>query len=769
MARSHAYVERVRASVNIGIAAPQGARFYANYLPHESWIRRTIPLLLIIFITTVAYGTWVNIFGGRDDAIRRAQADIETVRSLVSLQLDQVPRDQIDMRAAQGYLAQSLPRHKIPTGHEFILTSEAGNVIGSLPGVAGKTLSSALNIDETLLFSGETPGMARVLVSGSSEKLVTHTQLKAPFGSIAVIRPVDNVLASWKRHAITIAVLMMTAAVVVGTLGLAYHQQAARAGEADFICGALSNRIDVALNRGRCGLWDWDISLGRVYWSDSMYELLGMKRSAEFLSFSTIQALLHPDDKAMFDLPLTANAAEMQFIDHEFRARHYEGHWVWLRARAEIVIDQSNKTKHLIGIALDVTEQKNLVETTAVSNQRLRDAVETISEAFVVWDADNRLVICNSKYRILHGLDASDTMSGKAYNDVYSASIPPVVQTQITMGECPTSGARTYEAQLTDGRWLQISERRTKCGGFVSVGTDVTVLKHQGERLIESEKRLLRTISELRQSRQTLEIQASQLSHLADRYLIQKAEAESANQAKSEFLANMSHELRTPLNAIIGFSQMMESEFFGPLGSERYVGYVKDIHSSGAYLLNVIDDVLEMARIETGLVHLDNRNFKLSTALAKSLQKVSAEAAEKSITIETAGDSEVLVKADRRAVDQIFGHLLQNAVKFTPENGLIRLRASRLEDSINIYVEDSGVGMSAGIIDTLGQPFKQVGSTMRDGMKGSGLGFAIAKSLTDMQGGNIRVRSRPGIGTVVMVHLPIAQREKRQHHQLAAE
>ncbi len=761
MARSYASVEESRLSTTQGLARTIAEDRYERMLAAEPWLRRSVPVLIVAFLITVALGTWFHIFAGREEAVKRTQLDLEIVRSMIALNLDQLPRDSIDIQDANGYLARALPRKGIHSSRQFFLTDTSGMVVGALPGAAGKTLSSVLNLETDKINNTEAPGVARIVEAGGVSKLLTVASLKAPYGELAIIQPMDDVLASWRQRTITLCILIFTAGLVIATLGVAYYQQAARAGEADLICGALSNRIDLALNRGRCGLWDWDIDRGRVYWSDSMYDLLGRKRAGEFIAFAEINSMIHPEDVSLFDLERQMLDAEQVAIDYEFRARHMDGRWVWLRARAEIVHAGKAKRKHLVGIALDTTDQKLLVETTTTADIRLRDAIESLSEAFVLWDAENKLVVCNSKYRDLHGLNPETTKVGKCYGDVYAASIPPLVQTQITMGDCPESGSRNYEAKLADGRWLQISERRTNCGGFVSVGTDITTRKNQGERLVESEKRLLGTVAELRSSRQTLEIQASQLSDLADRYLIQKADAEAANRAKSDFLANMSHELRTPLNAIIGFSQMMESEFFGPIGSEKYVGYVKDILRSGTYLLDVIDDVLDMARIESGRVTLQRDDFKLSTAIEASFLKVVPVASEKSILLVRDATSDLRLKADRKAVDQILTHLLDNAVKFTPENGTIRLRTSQHGDGVNIYVEDSGVGISKEMLAELGQPFKQIGKQMQDGMKGSGLGFAIAKSLAELHGGTVRVRSRPKMGTIVMVHLPLNCAELR--------
>src|SRR5204863_5085458 len=169
--------------------------------------------------------------------------------------------------------------------------------------------------------------------------------------------------------------------------------------------------------------------------------------------------------------------------------------------------------------------------------------------------------------------------------------------------------------------------------------------------------------------------QADELADLAQKYEQEKNRAEEANATKSRFLANMSHELRTPLNAIIGFSEVMTSGMFGELGSEKYQEYCHDILTSGQYLLEVINDILDMSKIEAGRMKLDMEPLDLSKTLAESLRVVSGRADDKNLTLEADIEGTIPVVADRRAIKQIIVNLLSNAVKFTPEGGKVLVRS----------------------------------------------------------------------------------------------
>ncbi len=309
-------------------------------------------------------------------------------------------------------------------------------------------------------------------------------------------------------------------------------------------------------------------------------------------------------------------------------------------------------------------------------------------------------------------------------------------------------GARTFEAQLEDGRWLHISERRTKDGGYVSVGTDITALKMHEEKLVDSEKQLMATVSDLQAEQQ-------RFAELAEKYAAEKTRAEEANQAKSKFLANMSHELRTPLNAIIGFSEIMESGMFGPLGAEKYQEYCSDIHSSGQYLLDVINDVLDMAKIEAGRIRLEFEDLALDPLLNEAMRVVSGRALEKKITLTAKIDPELELHADRRALKQIALNLLSNAVKFTPAGGRVTVRGRASDHHIVLSIADNGIGIAADALTRLGRPFEQVESQLTKSHQGSGLGLAISKSLVELHGGDMRIRSTLGKGTLVVVRLPV--------------
>lgn len=755
MTRVNAADTAARTVTILGVARSLTHPYYVRFMALEPAIRRTIPILAIGFMAIFGAGIFLELDRTKVETVQIAMNQMDMVAALASRDLKASSEGVNDLSGSRAHALLN-SQYQGQQGRRFIITDGAGSILSTQRSVPAKpsSLMDILGRGQPLTEFAERAGVMRIKLADGSEALATVRNLSGPLGQLAVIQPIDHVLADWRNRMHTQVVLSISAMFVMAAMTVAFMLQSKRAQAADVDCDRVRDRIDTALNRGRCGLWDWDLANGRIFWSDSMYHMLGYERRSELMSFGEVSALIHPDDVDLFAVGDNFARGMETSLDREFRVRSADNQWVWINARADTVHDRRTGRPHLVGIAVDITEQRYLAECNATADVRLRDAIEAISEAFVVWDSNKRLVLCNSKFQNLHNLTADSVRPGISYNDVITASSQPSIEQERPHSGRTGNTERSYEARLSDGRWLQINDRRTKDGGSVSVGTDITTLKAQEQSLTDSERQLMATVADLKSSRQKLETQAQQLADLAERYLEQKAEAETANRAKSEFLANMSHELRTPLNAIIGFSEIMENGMFGALGCDRYMEYCRDIHASGTYLLDIINDILDMSRIEAGRVSIERKDVSLDTALADALRIIAPAADSKSLKITADGVPGTIIQADPRALQQIILNLLQNAVKFTDVGGSINLKARLAGSAINIYVEDDGIGIPKEALPKLGKPFEQVEDEMTRTYKGSGLGLAIARSLAELHGGGLRIRSGIGTGTIVMVHLP---------------
>jgi two-component system cell cycle sensor histidine kinase PleC len=606
---------------------------------------------------------------------------------------------------------------------------------------------------------GADAGVLRLTLLDGTEAIVTVRNVPQTDAQLAFMQPVDAALAGW-RHAARLEITLLTLTGLVLALlagGLWYLAPAASRHEE----GALVKELTEALPG--CGVWRWNLARGHVHWSAPMYRLLGLEPGPKAMAFGTIARALHPQDdlRGEIDRHLRAGAS---LFDGCFRLRHAEGHWVNLRLRGHIT--RISGEPWLTGMA--VVADRDIIPGSPDENARLRDAVETISEAFVLWDKENRLVMCNSKYQQFHGLPDDMVRPGSPYDEVIAGASEPIVSKRVAVTGTTDDDSRTYEAQLDDGRWLHINERRTRDGGYVSVGTDITVLKESQQRLADSEQQLRASVAELRLSRRELEQQKQQLVDLAEKYALEKNRAEAANRAKSEFLANISHELRTPLNAVIGFSEVMQQALFGPLGHPKYQEYARDIYASGAYLLEVINDILDMSKIEAGRMSLDVGRIDLADIVADSMKVVSQAAAERNIGLERHGSQHLVLEADRRALKQVFLNLLSNAVKFTRDGGSVEVHLSRSRGHVKIAIKDTGIGIPEADIAKLGRPFEQVENQFSKSHQGSGLGLAISRALIELHGGSLRITSREGHGTTVTCTLPVRPVIADEEPRLAA-
>jgi signal transduction histidine kinase len=359
---------------------------------------------------------------------------------------------------------------------------------------------------------------------------------------------------------------------------------------------------------------------------------------------------------------------------------------------------------------------------------RMIDAIEGSREAMMLIDKDRNIVIANSQTSLFFAPVAKLTAAGTPFSRFIAAAIEDGLflkgkgegKEALAKRLAEPSGSDATEEALADGRWLRMSWSQARDGGAVVIWSDISALKEREAAL--------------------------QLA---------KDKAETANIAKSNFLANMSHELRTPLNAIIGFSEIIEGEMLGPVGQEKYKGFARDILQSGRNLLTVINNILDIAKGDSGTLQLRAETIDVLDVFEVCQRAIEPQCKHLGLSFTVVEpDTPLELVADRAKVIQIVMNLLSNALKFTPVGGQVTLLAGAAEGGVEIKVVDTGIGMRTEDIPTALAPFGQVDARLARKYEGTGLGLPLSKALVDLHGGTLSVVSVPAAGTTVTVFLP---------------
>ena len=509
---------------------------------------------------------------------------------------------------------------------------------------------------------------------------------------------------------------------------------------------AANERFELAVSSTQDGIYDHDIATGLSWTSKRFREIRGRQDEADVLPASDWMKTVVPEDlPRLLDSMQVLMQKKVDRMDVSFRVIRPDSATVYIQSRAVLVCRADGTPARIVGSNSDITARIQ-------AEMRLRSAIDNLESGFGLFDGNDRLVLCNDRFidegtrRTFGdptGQTFSEIMTAFAHNEFTAVDALPDRDAWLAwrLEQYRNPPEEPLEIEWTDGRWMRVTERRTAEGGCVGLWTDLTDQK--------------RRQVELEYSKDQLAKQAAELVELAESLEMAKQEAEQANLAKSRFLASMSHELRTPLNSILGFADIMKLSIHGPIVPERYGEYVHFIHDSGTHLLSLINDVLDLSKIEAGRMQLVFEPLAALEVVRQAIGLTEQLAQRQGVMVESeVEDGCEVIHGDARAVKQMLLNLLSNAIKFTDSGGAVRLHVSRSDAGAALRVTDTGIGMTQTEMAKAMEPYGQTDAARSRGTVGTGLGLPLVKALAEMHGGSLVLESVKGAGTTATVFLP---------------
>lgn len=633
-------------------------------------------------------------------------------------------------RAVEGLVAIGPAENWLPrqTGnHRFSLTG-AGQIGSGNPALAALTARSALS--EPKIITAENAPRAGMACA----------QLTTSASAICAAQPFPLLSRDAILKGLLYFLLMAAPALAIFGLfkmlsGQTRQIEAALQTERD-----ATHIINLIMEGAQAGFWETRTDTSDIEISEQLARLLGTPKGGTISCEEFVQ-LAYEADRVNLRTAFQ-NAEQARSISAAFRTAHNGGQ-TWIEVSGREVKDHDEAHLHFAGIASDITERKQVDDRLKATERRLRNALEGYNGPFAIWDNRKRLLYWNGAYERTFNLK-KDLREGMSYDTVALARAAAIRQDTPSDVE-----PNTALVHLTTGRWLKLVERATPEGGLITVGIDVTDTTLSTNQLSRQKQKLKRLVAELERSE-------GHAAELARKYAEEKERAERAAHSKSAFLANMSHELRTPLNAINGFSEILIGELYGPLGDARYKGYASDILMSGQHLLDMINDILDMAKIEAGKMSIQLQEIDPVDPVDAAVRMIRRKAEDAGIRlILDTPDDLPEIAADHRAIRQMVLNLLSNAIKFTDEGGRIAVSLRQHKNYIRFAVTDTGIGIPEADLPRLATPFEQVSSSSDRNYDGTGLGLALTKSFAEMHGGKLTIASEEGRGTSVAFYLPI--------------
>ncbi len=495
-------------------------------------------------------------------------------------------------------------------------------------------------------------------------------------------------------------------------------------------------RLSMAMASARMGSYEWEPDTDKAMWDDQHLSITGLTKGqsagADFLK------LIHPEDAEANQRAIESTINGIKDYEMEFRITRPDGKVCWLAARGKIVKADRNRPLRFVGMNWDITEAKEQEQRIRESEERLRNAAEAAGFGTVYADLVRRTVTYSQELRRLVGLagEADQPLPLNHFPDwVYPEDRPACAAHYKELTQLPegSTGRIDHRIVTHDGqvRWVRLQskpvyngkEGRRKVTHVIGTVVDITLQREFEQSLMQARR-----------------------------------EAEAANQSKSEFLANMSHEIRTPMTAILGYIDLVAEK----INDEEMRHFVRTIRRNGDFLLEIIDDILDLSKIEAGKFEMSQQLFSPYQVVEDVLSIMEVRAADRKIdlAVEYRGQIPSQINSDPKRLRQILINLVGNAIKFTP-TGNVRISISYLtiERQLCFEIVDSGIGISEKQRQQLFQPFSQGDGNINREFGGTGLGLAISQRLTEMLGGRILVESQLGKGSTFTVIIAIGEVE----------
>jgi len=501
----------------------------------------------------------------------------------------------------------------------------------------------------------------------------------------------------------------------------------------------LNNRLSLALKSGGIGCWDWNIPLNKLVWDEQLCQLYGLETDSD-IDYNLWANALHPDDRLSAETVVQQALWNNMGYDTEFRIVLPDGNLRFLKSSAIVIKDSQGSPQSMIGVNFDITKEKQTEKALRESQQFLQTVLDTFPLSVFWKDRNSVFLGCNYHFLKDAGLISVADIVGKTDYDLpwgnTEADAYRADDKQVMNSKTPKLGIIETQFQANGEKiWLETNK-------LPLYSMDGNVLGVLGT---------YQDITERKQAEEQLELTNTKLIR--------------ATRLKDEFLANMSHELRTPLNAILGMTEILQEEVFGTLNIQQ-VDALQTIENSGSHLLLLINDILDIAKIESGEIELKYTLVPIIPICYFSTTFIQRSAGKKNLQLETKFPPNLPnLLVDERRIRQVLINLLSNAVKFTPEGGRVTLEVSlwsekkdSLQDNyLRIAITDTGIGIAAENINKLFKPFVQLDSGLNREYEGTGLGLALVKQIIELHKGKVGVTSELGVGSCFTIDLPFQE------------